>query len=167
MTNLDEVFKRRYLTLPTKVCIVKAMVFVIVMYRCQSWITKLSTEELMLSKCGAGKVSWESFGQQGERTNQTIKLKGNQPWIFIGKTDGEAEAPILWPPDAKSWLTGKDLILGKTEGRRRIGPQRVRWLNGITDSVVMNLSKLWELVKDRKPGMLQFMGLQSWTWLSN
>ena len=57
MTNLDEVFKRRYFTLPTKVCIVKAMVFLIVMYRCQSWITKLSAEELMLSKCGAGKDS--------------------------------------------------------------------------------------------------------------
>ena len=57
MTNLDEVFKRRYITLPTKVCIVKAMVFLVVMYRCESWVTKLSAEELTLSKCGAGKDS--------------------------------------------------------------------------------------------------------------
>ena len=68
----------------------------------------------------------------------------------MGRTDAEAEAPILWPPDVKSLFTGTDLILGKIEGRRRRGQRRMRWLNSITDSMVMNLSKLREIVKDRE-----------------
>ena len=85
--------------------------------------------------------------------SKEIKLvnpKGNQPWIFTGKTDAEAEAPILGPLDVKSWLIGKDLMLGKMEGRRKRGLQRMRWLDGIIDWTDMSLSKLQEIVKDRE-----------------
>ena len=76
-----------------------------------------------------------------------VNPKRNQPWILIGKTDAEAEAPILWPPDVKSQLIGKDLMLGKIEVKRR-WQQRMRWLDIITYSMDMNLSKLQEILED-------------------
>ena len=94
-----------------------------------------------------------------------VDTEGNHPLIFTGRTYVEVETPILWLPDAKSQLTEKEtLMLGKTEGKRRRRQQRMRWLDSITYSMNMNLSKLRETVKDREAchGVTK-----SWTWLSN
>ena len=100
MTNLDSIFKSRDITLPTKVRLVKAMVFPVVMYGCESWtIRKLSAKDLMLLNWVLEKTL-ESLLDCKEI--QAVHPKGDQSWVFIGRTDVEAETPILWPPNAKS-----------------------------------------------------------------
>ena len=81
---------------------------------------------------------------------QPVHPKGDQSWVFIGRTDAEAETPVLWPPMQRVDSLEKTLMLGGIGGRRRRGRQRMRWLDGITDSIVVNLSELRKLVMDRE-----------------
>ena len=142
-TNLDRVLKSRNTTLPTKVCIVKATVFPVVMYECESWTTeRLSTKELMLLNCVLEKTLESPLDS---KEIKPVNPKGNQSWIFIGRTD--AEAPILWPPDANIQLTGEDPDAGNERGQEEKGAieqEMVGWHHRVNSH---EWSKLQEAVK--------------------
>ena len=145
ITNLDSVLKSRDITLLTKVCIVKATVFPVVMYGCESWTTKEAEHQ----RIDAFKLCcWRRLLDSEEI--KPVNLKGDQPWIFTGRTNAKAEAPVVWSSDAHKWPTGKDPDAGKDAGRRRRGHQRMRWLDDITSAMNMNLGKLWDMVMDRE-----------------
>ena len=111
MTNLDSILKTRDFTLPTKVCLVKAMLFPVVMYGCESWtINKAEHWRIDAFELWC----WRRLENPLDcKEIQPVYPKGNQSWIFIGRTDFEAETPILWPADVKNWLIGKDSDAGK------------------------------------------------------
>ena len=112
MTNLGSILKSRDTTLSTKVCLVKAMVFPVVMYGCESWDYK---ESWVLKNWGFWAVVLEKTLESPLdcKKIQPVHPKGDQSWVFIGRTDAEAEVPIFWPPDVKSWLIWKDPDVGK------------------------------------------------------
>ena len=147
MTNLDSILKSRGITLPTSVCIVKAMVFPVVMYGCESrTIKRLSVEKLMLLNSGVREDSWESLGLQ-ERLNQSILKEINTEYSLEGLML-KLKLQVPWPPDGRTDSLEKTLMLGKIKGRKSRGWQRMRWLDGLTKSMDISLSNLQEMEKD-------------------
>ena len=128
MTNLDSILKSRDFTLPTEVCLVKAIIFLVVMYGCESWTIKKAkhwrTDAFELWCLG------RLLSPLDCKEIHPVHPKGNQSWIFIGKTDVEAETPILWPHDVKSWFIGKDPDAGKDwrqEEKGATGDEMIGW----------------------------------------
>jgi len=157
MTNLDSILKSRDITLPTKFHLVKFMVFPVVMYECESWTIKKAKHWRI---DGFELWCWRRLESPLDcKEIQPVHPKGNKSWIFIGKTDAEAETPIFWPPDVKNWLFGKDPDAGKDwsweKGDDRGGDG---WMTSLTrwTWVWVNSRSWWWT---GRPGVLQSMEL--------
>ena len=148
MINLDSILKSRHITLPTKVHLVKAMVFPVVMYGCESWtIKKAKHQRNDAFNCGVGEDSWDPWTAM--KSNQSILKEINLEYSLEGlmlKLKLQYFGHLTW----RTYSLEKTLMLGEFEGRRRSRRQRMRQLNSIIDSMDMSLSKFWEIVKDRE-----------------